>query len=149
MGADAKAKLTNAQAKEAGAKKAAQIKDAANKAKLMSTVTLKSDEACFVSSGLNAGTKSYKQLEQATLNAKRKAKAEQMKSVDATKAAKKAEAGLKSAEVKSKENDTKAKKNKKASEAVAQAAAVTAQNNAQAKAVAGAVANAQKKTQQQ
>merc|ERR1712072_264030 len=115
---------------------------AADKAKMMSTVTLKADEATFVSSGLQAGSKTWEQLETATLDAKKKAKAEQQKSIDATKAAKKAEAGLKAAEAQSKEGATKAKKNKKAGEAVAQAAAVTAQNKAQAKAVANAVANA-------
>merc|ERR1712147_236367 len=94
-GAKAAGKLVEAKAKEAGEKKAMQIKKLSDEAKLIEVLSIKADEATFVSSGANPGSKTLKQLEVAGAEAKKKAQQEAKSALAAQKAAANAETEMK------------------------------------------------------
>lgn len=135
--ADADAALTAAEAKAEGEKQAADIAEAAEQAALISTQTIKADEATFVSSGLNPGSENYQDLENNANSAATNAADEQAKAAAAKEAVDEANAKVTAQENKGKELSTKSAT---ASAAANQAASTTA-TTAAATAAAAAASN--------
>jgi hypothetical protein len=125
--ADADAALTAAEAKAQGEKQAADIAEAAEQASLISTQTIKADEATFVSSGLNPGSESYQDLENNAQAASTTAADETAKATAAKEAVDEASAKVTAMENKGKELSTKSAT---ASAAAAQSAATTSTTSA-------------------